>query len=185
MQEGAGVNLSVGLISGLSWIAGRATLCPMSTSPRFIHLRLHTEYSLLEGAMRLKKLPQQIADLNMPAVAVTDTNNMFCGLEFAVSAQKAGLQPIMGCQVDLEYVSSGLGEKPVPPAPIVLLAQTEAGYENLMKLNEEKSNYIISLPKIGKNSSMNFWEMGQARAGHERGTELMAQDFARLGSDQT
>jgi len=158
MQEGAGVNLSVGLISGLSWIAGRATLCPMSTSPRFIHLRLHTEYSLLEGAMRLKKLPQQIADLNMPAVAVTDTNNMFCGLEFAVSAQKAGLQPIMGCQVDLEYLSSGLGEKPVPPAPIVLLAQTEAGYENLMKLNsflylrEDGSLPHVTLSELAEHS---------------------------------
>ena len=103
--------------------------------PRFIHLRLHTEYSLLEGAMRLKKLPGLIAGMDMPAVAVTDTNNMFAALEFAVGAAKEGVQPIMGCQFDLEYLAAGLGEKPVPPAPIVLLAQTEAGYEHLMKLN--------------------------------------------------
>ncbi|MEL6121909.1 MAG: DNA polymerase III subunit alpha, partial [Pseudomonadota bacterium] len=107
----------------------------MSSQTRFIHLRVHTEYSLLEGAMRLKKLPGICAKLGMPAVAVTDTNNMFSALEFAVAASDAGIQPIMGCQVDLAYAAAAPGEKPRPPAPIVLLAQNEAGYENLMKLN--------------------------------------------------
>ena len=107
----------------------------MSTQPRFIHLRLHTEYSLLEGAMRLKKLPGLCDKAGMPAVAVTDTNNMFAALEFSVSALGAGIQPIVGCQVDLAYVTPATGEKPVRPAPIVLLAQTRAGYECLMKLN--------------------------------------------------
>ncbi|MEO0371056.1 MAG: DNA polymerase III subunit alpha, partial [Pseudomonadota bacterium] len=107
----------------------------MSSQPRFIHLRVHTEYSLLEGAMRLKKLPGLCAKAGMPAVAVTDTNNMFSALEFAVGAQGAGVQPIMGCQVDLAYMSTAPGEKPRAPAPVVLLAQNEAGYENLMKLN--------------------------------------------------
>ena len=125
MQEGAGVNLSVGLISGLSWIAGRATLCPMSTSPRFIHLRVHTEYSLLEGAIRLKKLPDLCVAADMPAIAVTDTNNLFAALEFSVSAAGAGLQPIIGCQLDLAYVDTAPGEKPRKPAPLVLLAQSE------------------------------------------------------------
>ena len=85
--------------------------------------------------MRLKKLPGICAKLGMPAVAVTDTNNMFSALEFAVAASDAGIQPIMGCQVDLAYAAAAPGEKPRPPAPIVLLAQNEAGYENLMKLN--------------------------------------------------
>ncbi|MEO0773659.1 MAG: DNA polymerase III subunit alpha [Pseudomonadota bacterium] len=107
----------------------------MSSQHRFIHLRVHTEYSLLEGAMRLKKLPGLCAKAGMPAVAVTDTNNMFSALEFAVGAQAAGVQPIMGCQVDLAFMSAAPGEKPRPPAPVVLLAQNEAGYENLMKLN--------------------------------------------------
>ncbi len=106
----------------------------MSTRPRFIHLRLHSEYSLLEGAIRLKKLPELVARMNMPAVAVTDTNNMFAALEFAEGAARAGVQPIMGSQIDLAYHPVGPGEKPVPPAPIVLLAQDEAGYANLMKL---------------------------------------------------
>ena len=107
----------------------------MSTQPRFIHLRLHTEYSLLEGAVRLKKLPGLCDKAGMPAVAVTDTNNMFAALEFSVSALRAGIQPIVGCQVDLAYETPGPGDKPVPPAPIVLLAQSRAGYEGLMKLN--------------------------------------------------
>ena len=105
------------------------------SSARFIHLRVHTEYSLLEGAVRLKKLPGLCEKLAMPAVAVTDTNNMFAALEFSVAASGAGVQPIIGCQVDLQYVTPAPGEKPKPPAPVVLLASTEAGYENLMKLN--------------------------------------------------
>ncbi|RVV97774.1 DNA polymerase III subunit alpha [Mesobaculum littorinae] len=107
----------------------------MTDAPRFIHLRLHTEYSLLEGAVRLKKLPGMAAAAGMPAVAVTDTNNLFAALEFSVAARDAGIQPIIGCQVDLAYDPAAPGEKPRDPAPIVLLAQSEAGYLNLMKLN--------------------------------------------------
>ena len=75
----------------------------MSNNPRFIHLRVHTEYSLLEGAIPVKKLPGIAAGMDMPAVAVTDTNNMFCALEFSEGAAKAGVQPIIGCQVDVCY----------------------------------------------------------------------------------
>ena len=107
----------------------------MSSPARFIHLRTHSEYSLLEGAIRLKKLPELCRKLNMPAVAVTDTNNMFAALEFSVAAQEAGVQPIIGCQVDLAYLTTPPGENPAPPAPVVLLAQDEPGYQNLMKLN--------------------------------------------------
>lgn len=107
----------------------------MSNSARFIHLRVHSEFSLLEGAIRLKKLPDMCRKAGMPAVAVTDTNNMFAALEFAVSSAAAGIQPIMGCQVDLAYVDVAPGERSAPPAPIVLLAQNEQGYEHLMKLN--------------------------------------------------
>ena len=76
---------------------------------RFIHLRVHTEYSLLEGAMRLKKLAGVCADMDMPAVAVTDTNNLFAALEFSIYAADAGVQPIIGCQFDLAFED--------PPAP--------------------------------------------------------------------
>ncbi|MFY0681473.1 MAG: DNA polymerase III subunit alpha [Thalassovita sp.] len=107
----------------------------MTNTARFIHLRTHTEYSLLEGAMRLKKLPGLCDAAGMPAVAVTDTNSLFAALEFSVSAQGAGIQPIMGCQVDLAYATAAPGEQMVAPAPIVLLAQVEEGYENLMRLS--------------------------------------------------
>ncbi|MBY6153838.1 DNA polymerase III subunit alpha [Vannielia litorea] len=104
-------------------------------APRFIHLRVHTEYSLLEGAVPVKKLAGLCEKAEMPAVAVTDTNNMFAALEASVTLSGAGIQPIMGCQVDLEYEQAAPGGKPVAPAPVVLLAQSEAGYEALMKLN--------------------------------------------------
>ncbi|MEL6644384.1 MAG: DNA polymerase III subunit alpha [Pseudomonadota bacterium] len=107
----------------------------MSSDPRFIHLRLHSEYSLLEGAVRLKKLPGLCRDAGMPAVALTDTNNMFAALEFSVSAMRAGVQPIVGCQVDLRYDTPAPGDRARDPAAIVLLAQSAEGYGNLMKLN--------------------------------------------------
>ncbi len=107
----------------------------MTDLPRFIHLRVHTEHSLLEGAVPVKKLPDMAIRAGMPAVAVTDTNNMFCALEFSEYASKAGVQPIIGCQVDLTYATPDPGKRPEPPAPIVLLAQNEAGYMNLMRLN--------------------------------------------------
>ncbi|GKY89293.1 DNA polymerase III subunit alpha [Sinisalibacter aestuarii] len=107
----------------------------MSAAPRFIHLRTHTEYSLLEGAVPVKKLPGLCEAMSMPAVAVTDTNNMFCALEFSVTAAAAGIQPIIGCQVSVAFDAPAPGEKPKPPAPVVLLAQNEAGYANLLKLN--------------------------------------------------
>jgi DNA polymerase-3 subunit alpha len=103
--------------------------------PRFIHLRVHTEHSLLEGAVRLKKLPGLVAGMGMPAVAVTDTNNLFAALEFSQGALAAGVQPIVGCQISLGYLPQDAGARPVQPADIVLLVQSESGYMNLMKLN--------------------------------------------------
>ncbi|MCL1627615.1 DNA polymerase III subunit alpha [Roseibaca sp. V10] len=107
----------------------------MTNAPRFIHLRTHTEYSLLEGAVPLKKLVKTCADKGYPAIAVTDTDNMFAALEFSVLASGLGVQPILGCQVSLAYDPPAPGEKLRMPAPVVLLAQSEAGYMNLMALN--------------------------------------------------
>ena len=122
----------------------------MSSSPPFIHLHLHTEHSLLEGAVRVQDLAKLCTDAKMPAVAVTDTNNMFGVLEFSVLAAEAGLQPIIGCQLDLKYDTNDSSIKARDPAPVVLLAQNESGYRNLMKLNTcfyqrayEKSPHVI------------------------------------------
>ena len=72
----------------------------------------------------------------MPAVAVTDTNNLFGALEFSETASKAGIQPIIGCQLDLAYATAARpGDRMPKPLPVVLLAQSEAGYGNLMKLS--------------------------------------------------
>ncbi|ARE39749.1 DNA polymerase III alpha subunit [Rhodovulum sp. P5] len=65
--------------------------------------------------MRVKKLPDLCRAAGMPAVAVTDTNNMFCALEFSVLASGAGVQPIIGCQVDLAYDPAPQGERARPP----------------------------------------------------------------------
>ncbi|MCC5986801.1 MAG: DNA polymerase III subunit alpha [Pararhodobacter sp.] len=105
------------------------------SEPKFIHLRTHTEYSLLEGALPLKKLIALCEKHRMPAVAVTDSNNLFAALEFSTLAAGAGIQPIIGCQFDVMLQAERPGDKPRPPAPLVLLAQSEAGYLNLMKLN--------------------------------------------------
>ena len=107
----------------------------LSNPARFIHLRVHTEHSLLEGAVPVKDLVKLCVAGRMPAVAVTDTNNMFAALEFSVTALAAGVQPIVGCQIALAFDPAGPGEKARLPAPVVLLAQSEAGYMNLMKLN--------------------------------------------------
>nr|WP_319249216.1 DNA polymerase III subunit alpha [uncultured Celeribacter sp.] len=130
------------------------------SSPTFIHLRVHTEYSLLEGAMRLKKLNGIVTDMGMPAVAVTDTNNLFCALEFSEYAKGAGVQPIIGCQVDVAYVTPQPGERVKPPAPIVLLAQSERGYENLMKLNS-----CLYLDKHGELPQVTIDELAQYSEG--------------------
>ena len=115
--------------------ADRADYLAAMSDPQFIHLRLHTEYSLLEGAIPVKKLAGLCDSMRMPAVAVTDTNNMFAALEFSEYAAGAGVQPIIGCQVDIRFLEPEPGKRPEAPAAIVLLAKSEAGYMNLMKIN--------------------------------------------------
>ena len=107
----------------------------MSSAAQFVHLRVHSEYSLLQGAIRLKSLPELCIEADMPAVAVTDKNNLFCALEFSVSASSKGVQPIIGCQIDIQYTDPKVGDPLPKVAPIILIAQSERGYQNLMKLN--------------------------------------------------
>ena len=109
----------------------------MSGFPKYIHLRVHTEYSLLEGATRLKKLPELCKANDMPAIALTETNNLFSALEFSVLFKDNGLQPIIGCQIDFRFTDMGSERRARTAAPIVLLAKDELGYKNLMKLSSE------------------------------------------------
>ncbi|MEM7506820.1 MAG: DNA polymerase III subunit alpha [Pseudomonadota bacterium] len=105
------------------------------TDPRFIHLRVHSAYSLLEGALHAKKLPALAAARGMPAIAICDTNNLFGALEFAETAVRAGVQPVMGLQLSVAYAETVPGEKLVPPAAMALYAQDAAGWGNLMALS--------------------------------------------------
>ncbi|MGF1641857.1 MAG: DNA polymerase III subunit alpha [Rhodospirillales bacterium] len=106
----------------------------------FVHLRVHTAYSLSEGAIRIKDLATLCGQNRMPAVAITDTNNLFGGLEFSVTLAQAGIQPIIGCQLsvsgDLEGSRHGPALKPTAPAAdsVVVLVQNAEGYRNLLKL---------------------------------------------------
>ena len=102
----------------------------------FVHLHLHTEYSLLDGSIRMKELMKKAAEFGMPAVAMTDHGNLFGAIEFYQEAQRAGVKPIIGCEV---YVAPG-SHKDRPPSRrdsayhFTLLAENETGYRNLVKL---------------------------------------------------
>ena len=104
----------------------------------FVHLRVHTAYSLSAGAIRIKELAGICKTERIPAVAITDTGNLFGALEFATSCAAAGVQPIIGCEIALERGnvdgSARLGRAAAEPDRIVILAQSEVGYRNLLRL---------------------------------------------------
>ena len=108
--------------------------------PDFVHLHCHSEYSLLDGAIRIKDLCSRAKDLGMPAVALTDHGNMHGALVFRQKAMDTGIRPIIGCEV---YVAPGLRtEKNATSSRqaayhLVLLAQNRVGYQNLIKLVSE------------------------------------------------
>jgi DNA polymerase-3 subunit alpha len=102
----------------------------------FVHLHLHTEYSLLDGSIRMKELMKKAAEFKMPAVAMTDHGNLFGAIEFYQEALHAGVKPIIGCEA---YIAPG-SHKDRPPSRrdaayhFTLLAENETGYRNLVKL---------------------------------------------------
>jgi len=107
----------------------------------FVHLHLHTEYSLLDGACRLDKLIDKAHELKFPALAITDHGAMHGAIEFYQAARAKGIKPIIGCEV---YVAPGsrLEKKPGSGSRdlyhhLGLLAKDEAGYKNLIKLTTE------------------------------------------------
>lgn len=120
-------------------VAGNAA-SGSSATPGFVHLRVHSAYSLLEGALPLGKIIKQALADDAPAIAVTDTNNLFGALEFAQKASKDGVQPIIGCQLDVAFGDHNDNSRSVNRklaldlAPLVLIAATEAGYANIVRL---------------------------------------------------
>ncbi|WP_224543740.1 DNA polymerase III subunit alpha [Mesorhizobium sp. CA16] len=113
---------------------------PETPARRFIHLRVHSAYSLLEGALQLSAIVGHAVKDEAPAIAVTDTNNLFGALEFAQKAVKDGVQPIIGCQIDLAFsgeASDGQRDRRrhgPEMSPVVLIAASEDGYSNLVRL---------------------------------------------------
>ncbi|TXM68313.1 DNA polymerase III subunit alpha [Methylobacterium sp. WL120] len=106
------------------------------TSVDFVHLHVHSSYSLLESANKVADLIKLAAEDGQPAMALTDSNNMFGALEFSEKASGSGIQPIPGIHVSLAFDAYNPGLKDPRPATfdIVLLAKNEAGYINLMAL---------------------------------------------------
>jgi DNA polymerase III subunit alpha len=103
----------------------------------FVHLHVHSSYSLLEGAIQVGTLAKLAAGDGQPAMALTDTNNLFGALEFSEKLASSGVQPIAGVQLSVDFADEDpSGRRPVQSAPphLVLLAMDEAGYSNLMKL---------------------------------------------------
>jgi len=108
--------------------------------PGFIHLHVHSSYSLLEGALTIARLCELAKADRQPALALTDTDNMFGALEFSDKMAAAGIQPIVGCALAIDFAdhealphagSAAQLERP----RIVLLAARESGYRSLMRLN--------------------------------------------------
>src|SRR6187402_2335045 len=102
----------------------------------FVHLHLHTEFSLLDGACRINEMLDRVAALKMPAVAVTEHGNLFSAVTFHDAARKRGVKPILGCEV---YVAPGdrtlrSGTPGETANHLVLLAETNEGFHNLIKL---------------------------------------------------
>ncbi len=125
----------------------------------FVHLRLHTAYSLLEGAIKIADLVKQCQKMGMPAVAMTDTCNLFGALDFSTNCAQGGIQPIIGCQLAVStYMPESItdvqrsppsnlrkGEISLPDQ-IILLAQNKIGYDNLLQL---VSKYHLEENQLG------------------------------------
>ena len=103
----------------------------------FVHLHNHTEYSLLDGLTNVKEMIQRAKELGMPAIAITDHGTMFGVAEFYLEARKAGIKPILGCEVYVAQGSRLEKQKGARMNHLVLLARNNAGYQNLCKLVSE------------------------------------------------
>lgn len=123
-------------LRGFQLRAGSVGLSAMA-SDSFVHLHCHTQYSLLDGAIRIKELAKQASQFGMPAVAMTDHGNLYGTVDFYRTATKAGVKPILGCEM---YVSpGGMTERSASSGRdaafhFTLLAENATGYSNLVKL---------------------------------------------------
>ncbi|CAN1562510.1 DnaE DNA polymerase III, alpha subunit [Rhabdaerophilaceae bacterium] len=114
----------------------------MSAGPGFVHLHVHSSYSLLKGALKIDKLASLAAADQQPALALTDTNNLFGALEFSEKMVKAGIQPIAGIELEFDFADRPPPRNRLPGAAetrgsLVLLAANAEGLANLIKLSSK------------------------------------------------
>src|SRR3954465_5371586 len=118
----------------------------------FVHLHLHTDYSLLDGACDIEKLVKRAKALNMPAVAVTDHGNIFGAANFYNAAKAEGIKPIIGCEL---YICKKDDHRAPPEGDkynhLLVLAETDEGYRNLVKVTSEASLHgMYYKPRVSK-----------------------------------
>jgi DNA polymerase-3 subunit alpha len=118
----------------------------------FTHLHLHTEYSLLDGANKIKQLAKKVKELGMSSVAITDHGNMFGAIDFYISMKKEGIKPIIGMEAYI-HNQEELGDKSTKQRfHLCLYAKNEIGYKNLMYLSSQSYiNGFYYYPRINKN----------------------------------
>jgi DNA polymerase-3 subunit alpha len=112
-------------------------------SDQFVHLHLHTDYSLLDGACDVEKLTHRAKELGMPAVAMTDHGNIFGAVHFVNAAHKDGIKPIIGCELYICKKDDHNIQRTPPEGDtynhLLVLAENEEGYRNLVKITSEAS----------------------------------------------
>ena len=110
---------------------------------QFVHLHLHTDYSMLDGACDVEQLVHRVKELGMPAVAMTDHGNIFGAVHFVNAANKAGVKPIVGCELYVCKKEDHVIERTPPEGDtynhLLVLAENEVGYRNLVKITSEAS----------------------------------------------
>jgi len=131
----------------------------MTKGPGFVHLHVHSSYSLLQGALKIGKLADLAKADKMPALALTDTNNLFGALEFSEKMSGSGIQPIVGIELVVDFQDRPVVRNRPASAlegrgSLVLLAATQQGYDNLMALSshafmESPSHEGVHLPVSG------------------------------------
>ena len=128
----------------------------------FVHLHVHSSYSLLEGALTIARLAELAKADHQPALALTDTDNMFGALEFSEKLAASGIQPIVGCALALDFGDTEQGARngngAVPRQRVVLLAAREQGYRSLMRLS---SRAFLDTPPHEKPTLKLEWLAGE------------------------
>ncbi len=123
--------------------------------PQFVHLHLHTDYSMLDGACDVEKLCHRVLELGMPAVAMTDHGNIFGAVHFVNAAHKSGVKPIVGCELYICKRDDHNIDRTPPDGDtynhLLVLAENEEGYRNLVKITSEASLHgFYYKPRVSK-----------------------------------